>query len=434
MSRTVFYAWQSDTEESVNHHFIAKALQAAIAHLNADLEIQESDALLEFDRDVQGESGMPAIAETILRKIEAASIVVADLTFVAKIEVRDKWKYLPNANVSIELGYAASAVGFGRIVSVFNDHYGLPENLPFDLVHRQFPIRFKLAPSASPEERDGALLSLVGALTAHLRAIVNKLGLSPKEDPLAHAAAPLDSCSFITNSNGSVARTKARDEEGRESEHVYWHHSPSVWLRLIPAHSKNFARTELRQLVGRASNPLRAFGEGSRQQLESNGYGVVALGFDGDELPNVAMELTQVFRTGEIWGLNRSLIEPAHVKPNRIFQIPWPALPFQFQASLAHYIDFARDTLELSLPITLVAGLAMVRDAVFIGQKTQWFTDPPRRTRCFQDFVRWQSTVDQWNSAQQPLLAPFFKTILDECDQDYAQWQGHTWPSRPRRL
>ena len=105
MYRTVFYAWQSDTEESVNHHFIAKALQAAIAHLNADLEIQESDALLEFDRDVQGEPGMPAIAETILRKIEAASIVVADLTFVAKIEVRDKWKYLPNANVSIELGY-----------------------------------------------------------------------------------------------------------------------------------------------------------------------------------------------------------------------------------------------------------------------------------------------------------------------------------------
>lgn len=42
MSRTIFYAWQSDTEESVNHHFIAKALQAAIAHLNSDLEIQES--------------------------------------------------------------------------------------------------------------------------------------------------------------------------------------------------------------------------------------------------------------------------------------------------------------------------------------------------------------------------------------------------------
>ncbi len=76
----------------------------------------------------------------------------------------------------------------------------------------------------------------------------------------------------------------------------------------------------------------------------------------------------------------------------------------------------------------------MVRDAVFIGQKIQWFTDPPRRTRCFQDFIRWQTTIDQWNTAQQPLLGPLFKTILDECDQDYAQWQGHTWPSRPRRL
>jgi hypothetical protein len=76
MSRTVFYAWQSDTDELTNHHFIAKALQIALERLNADLEIEESEAQLAFDRDTQGEPGMPAIADTILRKIAEASIVV----------------------------------------------------------------------------------------------------------------------------------------------------------------------------------------------------------------------------------------------------------------------------------------------------------------------------------------------------------------------
>ena len=39
---------------------------------------------------------------------------------------------LPNANIGIELGYAAHALTFDRVVCVFNRHYGTPERLPFD--------------------------------------------------------------------------------------------------------------------------------------------------------------------------------------------------------------------------------------------------------------------------------------------------------------
>jgi hypothetical protein len=418
MSRTVFYAWQSDTDAGVNHHFIAEALKKAIARLNIDLQLLESESELSFDRDTHGEPGMPPVADTILRKIDGAAVFVADLTFVASVGPRHKG--LPNANVDIELGYAARALTFERIVCVFNEHFGSPEHLPFDLVHRRFPVRYTLSPDATPQEREAAAAALADALVAPLRDTVTKARLTPKEDPFAHAAAPLESCSFIASGDGSIARTKARDDEGRESEHVYWHHSPSAWLRLIPARSKNFGRTELRRLVEGATIPLRAFGGDVRQQLESNDYGVVALGFDGDELPHIAMQLTQVFRSGEIWGLNRSLIEPIRIKPHRTFQIPWPALQQQFQQTLARYIDFARQVLELPLPVTLVAGLAMIRDAVFIGEKAQWLTDPPRRTRCFQEFIRHQATIHEWGEPQPTLLEPLFKTTLDECDQDYA--------------
>jgi hypothetical protein len=142
MPRKAFYAWQSDSDHSTNWHFIAEALKQSIARLNADLEIEESEAELAFDRDTHGEPGMPAVADTVLRKISEAAVFIADLTFVAKIDKESKPKYLPNANVSIELGFAAGTIGFDRILCVFNDHYGDPDDLPFDLVHRRHPIRY----------------------------------------------------------------------------------------------------------------------------------------------------------------------------------------------------------------------------------------------------------------------------------------------------
>ncbi len=420
MSRTVFYAWQSDTDSTVNHDFIAAALKEAIARLNIDLQLLESDSELSIDRDTHGEPGMPSVADTVLRKIDGAAAFVADLTFVAN--VGPKSKGLPNANVGIELGYAAHALGFERMVCVFNEHFGSPERLPFDLVHRRFPVRYTLSPDASPQEREVAAAALADALVAPLRNIVTKQALPRTEDPFAHAAAPLENCSFIADGSASVARTSARDDEGRESEHVYWHHSPSAWLRLIPARDKKFTRTEMRRLVD--GIPLRAFGNGARQQLESNDYGIIVLGFDGEELPHVAMQLTQVFRSGEVWGLNRSLIEPVLTKPHRTFQIPWPALQLQFQQTLAHYIDFARGALELPLPITVVAGLAMVKHAAFVAEKAKWFTNPPRRTQCFKDFISCQVTIREWETANPSMLEPLFKNILDECEQDYEHWRA----------
>jgi hypothetical protein len=41
----------------VNHHFIAEALKRAIARLNVDLQVQESDGELKFDRDTHGGIG-----------------------------------------------------------------------------------------------------------------------------------------------------------------------------------------------------------------------------------------------------------------------------------------------------------------------------------------------------------------------------------------
>jgi hypothetical protein len=63
MPKTQLYAWQSDIDELTNHHFIVQARYSAIVRLNVDLQIQETETGLAFDRDVYGEPWMPAIAE-----------------------------------------------------------------------------------------------------------------------------------------------------------------------------------------------------------------------------------------------------------------------------------------------------------------------------------------------------------------------------------
>lgn len=416
MPRKAFYAWQSDSDPSTNWHFIAEALKLSIARLNADLDIEESEAELAFDRDTHGEPGMPAIADTVLRKISEAAVFIGDLTFVAKINRESKPKFLPNANVSIEFGFAAGTIGFGRILCVFNDHYGDPDDLPFDLVHRQHPIRYHLPPEASAAERKEALNGLIESLVQGLRVIVTSLGLAPTEDPLSHATAPLDHFSFVEVSD-AIANTKTRGADGFESDYVYWYNNPCAWLRLLSASDLKLTRAQLRTLIAGATPPLKPFGDPPHSQTELNRHGVVIIGFD-EALPTEAMEITQVFRTGELWGLNRRLIEPERTEPARTYLIRWPAVEVQFRAMFAHYVDFARDVLQVQLPVTVVAGLALVQDATFTREKESWHLNEPRRTRCFKNFIKVQFQISQWEEANAERLDSFFNEILDECNQN----------------
>src|SRR5262245_10268053 len=100
MSFTIFYAWQSDNDQTTNRYFIRDALKEAITALSRDDTIEDAPSL---DHDTKGEPGMPDVFQTILRKIEQAGIFVADMTIVG---LTPAGKHLPNPNVMLELGYA----------------------------------------------------------------------------------------------------------------------------------------------------------------------------------------------------------------------------------------------------------------------------------------------------------------------------------------
>jgi len=131
MKRVIFYSWQSDLPNSTNRGFIEKALERATSAIASDDSIEVEPVI---DRDTQGIAGSPDISATIFHKIEAADMMVADVSIIGRLENE---RAMPNPNVLIELGYAIKALGYGRVILVFNTAYGSLTDLPFDLRTRR---------------------------------------------------------------------------------------------------------------------------------------------------------------------------------------------------------------------------------------------------------------------------------------------------------
>jgi len=142
---TIFYSWQSDRNRQCCKDFIRIAADAAAKRVGEQLGIR-----VLVDADTEGVAGTPPISDTILGKIAACDLFLADMTFVAQTEAG---KRLPNPNVMGEYGYALRARGLGRILLVMNAAFGPPDQLPFDLHHLRHPEEFTLAEGAPDGER-----------------------------------------------------------------------------------------------------------------------------------------------------------------------------------------------------------------------------------------------------------------------------------------
>lgn len=131
----IFYSWQSDLPEKTN----LKAIRSALRNASSLVE-EDADIRVTLDEATRGESGSPNIPATILQKISACDLFVCDLTTINSSS-GEECRKTPNPNVLFELGYAVSILGWGRVVMLFNKHFGkFPDDLPFDIDrHRASP-------------------------------------------------------------------------------------------------------------------------------------------------------------------------------------------------------------------------------------------------------------------------------------------------------
>lgn len=129
----LFFSWQS--EDTKSRKTLEKSLQDAIDTL------RDKGIMLEIDHSTLGESGMPSIDQTILRKIDSCDIFLADITPVCNYKLTlgngtQITKEVPNPNVLLELGYAMSALGVSYVIVAAHQGTWIPANMPFDINHR----------------------------------------------------------------------------------------------------------------------------------------------------------------------------------------------------------------------------------------------------------------------------------------------------------
>ena len=138
MRIVIFYAWQSDSPKKTNMDFIQEALDEVALRIQSSID----NTQIIIDRDTSGISGSPDIIDTILKKISKSHLFVGDLTITSP---KSSKKHTPNPNVVMELGYAASKLGWDKIICIMNEEFGGPTKLFFDFKNRRWPIRYRLS-------------------------------------------------------------------------------------------------------------------------------------------------------------------------------------------------------------------------------------------------------------------------------------------------
>jgi hypothetical protein len=198
---TVFYAWQSDSPSRDNRNFIESAIEAALKSIQKAGNIQSSPRL---DKDTKGVPGIPDIANTIMEKIHASDLIVADVSFIGKAgEGKEDDKLIPNPNVMIELGYALSELGWERIIIVLNTSTGAPEDLPFDLRNRRWPIVYEI--KAATEQAVKA--EIKNSLTKQLQEAIEVIAKLAPRQKRGTTGQRLDALeSMVSTLSGSVAQ------------------------------------------------------------------------------------------------------------------------------------------------------------------------------------------------------------------------------------
>lgn len=390
MADTVFYSWQSDAPDRETGSLIRDALQAAIADVSSELGLGDS---LTFDQDTQGVPGNPEVASTILQKIGDCGIFVADMSLVASTP---SGKKSPNPNVLLEYGFALGVKGKSRLVTVMNSFYGEPKELPFDLANRRWPFSYLLPPDApAPELRD-AREALRKRLVVAIRTIVEaeSLGARSQQDPQWWTPAVDGEASFLRD--GDLVDVDRGSFDDEPPIKVVWKNRPQAFLRILPFRSLTLSRGELDAAI-RPIPPMSRGGMDVRFGRNPQGATSYTKAPESRDEPLVEM-LTQLFPTGEMWGIHQSFYQRPFIAMGTTQDI--------FRFTLSEYLAAAK-RLSLALPYTVIAGISgiMGREVV---------TSERRRVGyCMDNELVLRIQIADPNVDPDRTLAPFYGMIWE---------------------
>lgn len=342
----VFYSWQSDTPAKVGRTFIREALDAAVAGLK--LEEAERPTI---DQDTAGVLGSPPIADTIFKKIREARVIVADVTLTGQTP---ETKRLCNSNVAIEVGYALGVHGYEVLLKVMNTHYGAPNDLPFDLAHRRWPVQFNLSPEADAAERQ----KVRDALSNELRRILEQYIAANRSaaEIFAPTASTYNAAAYWQKGEKLGTTTVSQSES---ADLQYGVDQPLIYLRIWPREkTAPLTIQTLGDYQKSSIEPLCGTPDGWSNVRNRHGTMAYAYSRSGRML----LSSTQVLKSGEIWGVNQYLLRERPDREKYPKFVPTGAYETGLRNSLNRYLNTARAHFGYPNRIIIESGLINVVD------------------------------------------------------------------------
>lgn len=412
---SIFFSWQSDTRAQVGRAFIEKALEKAIKELKreATLQVIEPDRNSEvtLDKDTKGVPGSPPIFDTILKKIEACSAFVADLTYVGE---RESGQPSPNPNVLIEYGWALRAKGHERLIGVMNTAFGSPQEkpLPFDLRHSRNPIQYFLSDTAGEEDKKLALAALAGDFKIAIKAILDL--------PEVQSTAQFESFTPTPASDGSGRFRRGETEVGVQHDEYSMSHpkifldsGPVMWIRIWPKYNQDraFRATEILDAIRASQFQLTLLVEYSSSGLVrgEDGFGRYVFITDSTKTKGVAY----VFRRGEIW-----VSDVSERTSDGVLLFHEASIIKCFERN----VHFYRRFLQMPFPLVWEAGIEGL-SGLSIYKSTPDYAIPKRSFGpAMADVARAQGEIDTDTASIGASIRSFFEAVYDAFGTKPPSW------------
>ncbi len=356
----IFYSWQSDSPNSIGRSFIRSALDKAVAEILEGIDLHEADRPV-IDQDTQGVLGAPAIAETIFEKIRNSDVLVCDITLVGSVPDASDKKLL-NSNVAIELGFALGHHGDHILLSVMNTYYGSPEDLPFDLQHRRWPITYNLPPDASSAVKNKAKKSL----TADLLKIL-KLYLESKPPKEIYQQVPsTDNPAMFWSNNEYLVQNVRTNSDEETANLTFFNDQPIIYLRLWPSKPlPHFSGQQLGDYKITQVEPL--LGRSGGYSTHRNKYGAIT--FSGQNAGQL-ISATQVFKNREIWGVEGFILN--RLTDEDFDYVPTSAFEEGIKRSLNLYLQVAFNKFDYPDVVNVEVGMVNVEDFKLAMPSNYW--------------------------------------------------------------
>jgi len=358
----VFFSWQSDTPARVGRVFVRTALKEAIAQLKLAATLEEAERSPPAGQPEEDQAaGSPGQLKSILRKIDSAAALVADVTLTGQplssvqSAATSTAKKFIDSDVAFELGHATHALGDRKLILVMNAHYGWHDDLPLDLRAPGGALVFTLVPNASRPEIDVERKKFVTRLVSLLS---QRVAAAPTGNAIGGNATQTNRAAYYRSGEIIAQSNKA----GPPQISYSFASQMLCYLRLIPLPGleRPLPLANLTKVVNRA--PLLSR-EPEGGLSGRNDYGAIAYepASPPSRGPGNLASVTQLFITGELWSVSASLIATERGERPEWIRVPFlSSLVFErvYYDHLRHLTSFALEQLSLSAPWEVECGIA----------------------------------------------------------------------------